>query len=95
MRLGNKFLSPKCAPDLGDVDTYFFSKKIFRYEIRICVTVTYFSRLRQFLVLFTHADYDRRLVRRIAPRNKFLSPTCPPGLGDVDAYFFLKTNISI
>ena len=40
MRLRNKFLSPKCAPDLGDVDTYFFFEKIIRSEIRICVTVT-------------------------------------------------------
>ena len=40
MRLRNKFLSPTCAPGLGDVDTYFFFEKIFRSEIRICVTVT-------------------------------------------------------
>ena len=40
MRLINKFLSPTCAPGLGDVDTYFFFEKIFRSEIRICVTVT-------------------------------------------------------
>ena len=41
-------------------------------------------------MLFTHADCDRRLLRRMALRNKFLSPTCPPGLGDVDTYFFLE-----
>ena len=29
MRLINKFLSPKCAHGLGDVDTYFFLKKKF------------------------------------------------------------------
>ena len=29
MALGNKFLSPTCAPDLGDIDTYFFLKKYF------------------------------------------------------------------
>ena len=83
MQLRNKFLSPKCAPDSGDVDTYFFFEKIFRSEIRMCVTVTYFFEVRQFLVLFTHSDCDRRLLRRMALRNKFLSPTCPPDLGDV------------
>ena len=40
MRLRGKFHSPKCAPglDLGDVDTYFFQKKI-RSEIGMCVIV--------------------------------------------------------
>ena len=27
MALRNKFLSPKCAPDLNDIDTYFFFEK--------------------------------------------------------------------
>ena len=56
----------------------------------MCYSDVIFSRLRQFLVLFTHADCDRRLLRRMALRNKFLSPTCPPGLGDVDTYFFFE-----
>ena len=43
MELRNKFLSPTCPPGLGDVDTYFFFEKIFRSEIRMCVTVTSFS----------------------------------------------------
>ena len=38
MRLINKFLSPKCAHGLGDVDTYFFLKKN-RSEVRMCVIV--------------------------------------------------------
>ena len=42
MALGNKFLSPTCAPDLEDIDTYFFFEKIFRSDIRICVTMTSF-----------------------------------------------------
>ena len=40
MALRNKFLSPTCAPDLKDIDTYFFFEKIFRSDIRICVTAT-------------------------------------------------------
>ena len=40
MRLRNKLLSIKYAPDLGDVDTYLFFEKTFRSEIRMCVTVT-------------------------------------------------------
>ena len=95
MALRNKFLSPTCPPGLGDVDTYFFFEKIFRSEIRICVTVTYFFEVTSFLVLFTHADCDRRLLRRMALRNKFLSPTCAPDLVDVDTYFFFRKNLSI
>ena len=54
------------------------------------VTVAYFfSRLRQFLV-FTHADHDRRLLRRMALINKFLSPKRASDLGDVDTYFFFE-----
>ena len=45
MALRNKFLSPTCAPDLVDIDTYFFSKKIFRSDTRICVTITSFFEL--------------------------------------------------
>ena len=56
----------------------------------MCYSDVIFSRLRQFLVLLTHADCDRRLLRRMALRNKFLSPACPPGLGDVDTYFFFE-----
>ena len=56
----------------------------------MCYSDVTFSRLPQFLVLFTHADCDRRLLRRMALRNKFLSPTCPPALGDVDTYFFFE-----
>ena len=56
----------------------------------MCYSDVILSRLRQFLVLFTHADCDRRLLRRMALRNNFLSPTCPSGLGDVDTYFFFE-----
>ena len=35
----NKFLSPTCAPNLGDIATYFFFEKIFRFDTRICVTM--------------------------------------------------------
>ena len=45
MALRNKFLSLACAPDLVDIDTYFFSKKIFRSDTRICVTITSFFEL--------------------------------------------------
>ena len=45
MALRNKFLLPTCAPDLVDIDTYFFSKKIFRSDTRICVTITSFFEL--------------------------------------------------
>ena len=41
-------------------------------------------------MLFTYADCDRRLLRRMALRNKFLSRTYPSGLGDVDTYFFFE-----
>ena len=40
MALKNKFLSPTCAPDLKDIDTYFCFEKTFRSDIRICVTAT-------------------------------------------------------
>ena len=40
MALRIKFLSPTCVPDLKDIDTYFFFEKIFRSDIRICVTAT-------------------------------------------------------
>jgi len=56
----------------------------------MCYSDVIFSRLRQILVLFTHADCDRRLLHRMALRNKFLSPTCPPDLGDVGTYFFFE-----
>ena len=45
MALSNKFLSPTCAPDLGDIayrHVLFFLKKIFRPDTRICVTMTSF-----------------------------------------------------
>ena len=54
MRLRNKFLSPKCAHGLGDVDTYFFFEKIFRSEIRMCVKVTSFFFEKY--VTITHSD---------------------------------------
>ena len=53
----------------------------------MCYSDVIFLRLRQFLVLFTHAGCDRRLLRRMALRNTFLSPICPPGLDAVDTYF--------
>ena len=42
MALANKFLSPTCSPYLGDIDTYFFWKKTFRSDIRICVIMSSF-----------------------------------------------------
>ena len=42
MALSNKFLSPKCASAHGDIATYFFSKKIFRSDGGICVSMTSF-----------------------------------------------------
>ena len=42
LALSSKFLSPSCAPDLGDIATYFFFEKIFRSDTRICVTMTSF-----------------------------------------------------
>ena len=56
----------------------------------MCYSDVIFLRLRQSLVLFTHADCDRRLLRRMALRNKFLSPTCAPDLKDIDTYFFFE-----
>ena len=42
MALRNKFLSPTCAPDLVDIDTYFFFEKIFRSDTRMRVTIASF-----------------------------------------------------
>jgi len=42
LALSSKFLSASCAPDLGDIATYFFFEKIFRSDIRICVIMTSF-----------------------------------------------------
>ena len=61
----------------------------------MCYSDVNFSRLRQFLVLFTHADCDRRLLRRMVLRNKFLSPTCQPDLGNADTYFKQKNRSEI
>ena len=42
LALSSKFLAASCAPDLGDIATYFFFEKIFRSDIRICVLMTSF-----------------------------------------------------
>ena len=42
MALRNVFLSPTCAPDLGDIDACFFFSKKNRSYIRICVTMASF-----------------------------------------------------
>ena len=45
MALRSKFLSPTFAPDLKDIDAYFCFEPIFRSDIRICVTATFFGGL--------------------------------------------------
>ena len=73
-----------CPPDLGDVDTYFFSEKIFRSEIRMCVTVTSFLDIRHHYN--THSDlrskyfFEKKYVStspspcaHFGERNLFLS----------------------
>ena len=40
MAPSNKFLSPTCAPAHGDIDTYFFFEKIFRFDGGMCVSKT-------------------------------------------------------
>ena len=42
LALSSRFLSPSCAPDLGNIATYFFYETIFRSDTRICVIMTSF-----------------------------------------------------
>ena len=41
-------------------------------------------------VLFAHADRDRRLLRRMLLRNKFLAPACARDQVDIDTYIFFE-----
>ena len=81
MRLRHKFLSPTCAPDLGDVDTYFFFEKIFRSDIRICVIMT---------SLFWCSDVTGNLKKYLrihlsSKKNKQLACSLVSYLSQIDA----------
>ena len=63
MALSNKFLSPTCAPDLGDIATYFFLKKYFDPIPEMCVAMTPLSgdMTSKMMSLITHILVSDRI----------------------------------
>ena len=81
MALGNKFLSPTCAPDLGDIDTYFFLKKCFD------LTSEYVLQWRHFL-----GDLMSTEIQKV-PKDPILFPKKKVGVFVTTQRNFLRMRL--
>jgi len=65
MALRNKSLSPTCAPDLGDIGTYFFLKK-------------YFDLISEYAIQWRHFWCSDVTGAKVSVRKKMANLMTPP-----------------